>query len=129
MFELIANNCPLQSAKLLGAKVNPKIFRLGIKKTQWDSRYFEKKKEESGRDFLSKNEKSELKETILDVLMHRIPSIPTIYDVLWSYEDKNLYVNNIKYKKGHIDTELCTPTGSAILAALKVSEKKMDCTI
>lgn len=52
----------------------------------------EKKKQESGRDFLSKNEKSELKETILDVLMHRIPSIPTIYDVLWSYEDKNLFL-------------------------------------
>lgn len=30
----------------MGQKVNPKIFRLGIKKTQWDSRYFEKKKEE-----------------------------------------------------------------------------------
>ena len=28
----------------MGQKVNPKIFRLGIKKTQWDSRYFEKKK-------------------------------------------------------------------------------------
>ena len=52
----------------------------------------EKKKEESGRDFLSKNEKSELKETILDVLMHKIPSIPNIYDVLWSYEDKNLFL-------------------------------------
>jgi recombination associated protein RdgC len=52
----------------------------------------EKKKEESGRDFLSKNEKSELKETILDVLMHKIPSIPNLYDVLWSYEDKNLFL-------------------------------------
>ena len=30
----------------MGQKINPKIFRLGIKKTQWDSRYFEKKKEE-----------------------------------------------------------------------------------
>lgn len=31
----------------MGQKINPKIFRLGIKKTQWDSRYFEKKKEET----------------------------------------------------------------------------------
>jgi Ribosomal protein S3, C-terminal domain len=31
----------------MGQKINPKIFRLGIKQTQWDSRYFEKKKEES----------------------------------------------------------------------------------
>jgi recombination associated protein RdgC len=52
----------------------------------------EKKKEETGRDFLSKNEKSEIKENILDVLMHKIPFIPNIYDVLWSYEDKNLFL-------------------------------------
>jgi len=52
----------------------------------------EKKKEETGRDFLSKNEKTEIKEVILDLLMHKIPSIPNIYDVLWSYEDKNLFL-------------------------------------
>ncbi len=50
----------------------------------------EKKKQESGRDFLSKNEKAEIKEMVLDILMHKIPSIPNIYDVLWSYEEKNL---------------------------------------
>jgi recombination associated protein RdgC len=52
----------------------------------------DKKKEETGRDFLSKNEKSEIKELILDVLMHKIPSIPNIYDVLWSYEENSLYL-------------------------------------
>jgi len=50
----------------------------------------EKKKEESGRDFLSKNEKAEIKEMVLDILMHKIPSIPNIYDILWSYEEKTL---------------------------------------
>ncbi|WDP90789.1 MAG: recombination-associated protein RdgC [Desulfobacter sp.] len=52
----------------------------------------EKKKEETGRDFLSKNEKAEIKEFILDILMHKIPSIPSIYDILWSYEEKSLYL-------------------------------------
>jgi len=52
----------------------------------------EKKKEESGRDFISKNEKSEIKEMVLDILMHRIPSIPSLYDVLWSYEEKSLII-------------------------------------
>jgi len=52
----------------------------------------DKKKQETGRDFLSKNEKTELKEIVLDVLMHKIPSIPSIYDVLWSYEEKNLFL-------------------------------------
>lgn len=50
----------------------------------------DKKKQESGRDFLSKNEKTEIKEMVLDILMHRIPSIPNIYDVLWSYEERTL---------------------------------------
>lgn len=52
----------------------------------------EKKKETSGRDFISKNEKSEIKEMILDILMHKIPAIPSVYDVLWNYEENNLYL-------------------------------------
>ncbi len=51
----------------------------------------DKKKESSGRDFLSKNEKSEIKELVIDVLMHKIPAIPSIYDVLWNYEEKIVY--------------------------------------
>ena len=53
---------------------------------------FEKKKEKSGRDFISKNEKSELKEYVTDILMHKIPAVPSLYDVLWDYEEKNLYL-------------------------------------
>lgn len=53
---------------------------------------FEKKKEKSGRDFISKNEKSELKEHVIDILMHKIPAVPSLYDVLWDYEEKNLYL-------------------------------------
>ncbi len=52
----------------------------------------EKKKADSGRDFISKNEKSEIKETIMDVLMHKMPSIPNVYDVLWDYEAKTLFL-------------------------------------
>ncbi len=52
----------------------------------------EKKKEKSGRDFISKNEKSELKEHVIDILMHKIPAVPNLYDVLWDYEEKNLYL-------------------------------------
>ena len=51
----------------------------------------DKKKESSGRDFLSKNEKSEIKEQVTDILMHKIPAIPSIYDVLWNYEEKIVY--------------------------------------
>ena len=52
----------------------------------------EKKKEKTGRDFISKNEKSEIKEMVTDVLMHRMPAIPNVYDVLWSYEEDALFL-------------------------------------
>ena len=52
----------------------------------------EKKKEKSGRDFISKNEKSEIKEMVIDILMHKIPAIPNVYDILWNYEENNLYL-------------------------------------
>ncbi len=50
----------------------------------------EKKKKESGRSFISKNEKAEIKEMVVDILLHKTPFIPNIYDVLWDYEDKHL---------------------------------------
>jgi DNA recombination-dependent growth factor C len=52
----------------------------------------EKKKEKSGRDFISKNEKSEIKEMVMDVLMHKMPSIPNVYDILWNYESADLFL-------------------------------------
>lgn len=52
----------------------------------------EKKKEKSGRDFVSKNEKTEIKEHVTDILMHKIPAVPSIYDVLWNYEDNLVYL-------------------------------------
>jgi len=52
----------------------------------------EKKKHASGRDFVSKNEKSEIKETIMDVLMQKMPAIPNVYDVLWDYDARNLFL-------------------------------------
>ena len=52
----------------------------------------EKKIENSGRDFISRNEKLELKEHVTDILMHKIPAVPSLYDILWDYEQKNLYL-------------------------------------
>ena len=50
----------------------------------------QKKLETSGRNFVSKNEKSEIKDMVTDILMHKIPAVPNIYDVLWHYEENSL---------------------------------------
>lgn len=47
--------------------------------------------QESGRDFLSKNEKKKLKEEIILRLSLQIPATPNIYDVLWIPEKKEIY--------------------------------------
>ncbi len=52
----------------------------------------EKKLKNSGRDFISRDEKTELKEHVIDILMHKVPAVPNLYDILWDYEQKNLYL-------------------------------------
>ncbi len=49
-----------------------------------------KRIEKSGRSFLSKNEKAQLKEAVIEQLTRKMPSIPNIYNVLWHYETATL---------------------------------------
>lgn len=49
-----------------------------------------KRLKESGREFLSKNEKTDIKDMITEKLMRQMPSIPNMYDVLWMPEDSSL---------------------------------------
>ncbi len=46
---------------------------------------------ESGRDYVSKTEKQAIKEHVQTLLASRIPATPTIYDIVWNYEQKTLY--------------------------------------
>lgn len=50
----------------------------------------QKRLKESGRDFLSKNEKTDIKDTVIEQLMRRIPSTPNVYDVLWNYDESEV---------------------------------------
>jgi hypothetical protein len=46
---------------------------------------------ESGRDFLSRNEKQMVKEHVLNLLNLRIPATPNVYDILWPYGENELW--------------------------------------
>ncbi len=50
-----------------------------------------KKLKEDGRDFLSKNEKIDIKDAITEKLMRQIPSTPNVYNVMWNHEKKRVY--------------------------------------
>jgi len=46
---------------------------------------------ESGRPYLSRNEKNMIKDHVANVLSLRIPATPHVYDLVWSYEDGMLW--------------------------------------
>ncbi len=50
-----------------------------------------KRLRESGREFLSKTEKKELKEDVKQILLTRMPPVPHVYDVVWDPEKNILW--------------------------------------
>jgi len=46
---------------------------------------------ESGRRYLSREEKNMIRDHVQNVLALRIPAIPHVYDMIWSYEDASLW--------------------------------------
>ena len=49
-----------------------------------------KKLKETHRDFLSKNEKKDIKDMVTEKLMRQMPSTPNVYDVMWDYENASV---------------------------------------
>jgi DNA recombination-dependent growth factor C len=64
-----------------------------------------KKLRESGREFLSRNEKKLLKENVINTLSLRIPATPSIYDLIWNYEDACVFFfSNLKEANEELET-------------------------
>ena len=81
--------------KSIPAKIVQKHYVLEMKK----------RLENSGRDFLSKTEKKEIKDHVLNVLNLRIPATPSIYDLIWAYESATLwFFSNLKGANEELET-------------------------
>ncbi len=60
---------------------------------------------ETGREYLSRNEKRSLKEHVINVLSLRIPATPNIYDVVWNVEESWLwFFSNQKSANEELET-------------------------
>lgn len=60
---------------------------------------------ESGRDYLSKTEKKQLKDHVITVLSTRIPATPNVYDIVWKYEEGQLwFFSNMKAANEELET-------------------------
>jgi recombination associated protein RdgC len=65
----------------------------------------EKRLNTSGRDFLSKTEKKEIKDHVIHLLNLRIPATPNIYDLIWNYESRSLwFFSNLKGANEELET-------------------------
>ncbi len=91
---------------------------------------------ESGREYLSKNEKKMVKEHVLNELCLRIPATPNIYDLVWNYENSTVwFYSNLKAANEELETLFSTsfnlslirlfPYTAAELAS-DLSDKQLD---
>ena len=60
---------------------------------------------ESGRQYLSRNEKQTIKDRVIDRLNLKIPATPNVYDIIWNYEDSVLwFFSNLKAANEELET-------------------------
>ncbi len=67
--------------KVIPSKIVNKVYRQEVSK----------KLEESGREFLSRNEKKQIKEDVIGQLSLRIPATPNVFDIIWNFEKSILW--------------------------------------
>ncbi len=81
--------------KIIAAKVLKKHYTIEAAKRM----------AESGREFLSTNEKKLVKEHVISGLSLRIPATPNIYDLVWNYEDSIIwFFSNLKTANEELET-------------------------
>ena len=81
--------------KNIAAKVLKKHYTIEVAKRMADS----------GRDYLSKNEKKLIKDHVISGLSIRIPATPNIYDLVWNYEDSVVwFFSNLKAANEELET-------------------------
>ncbi len=81
--------------KIIAAKVLKKHYTIEAAKRM----------AESGREFLSTNEKKLVKEHVISGLSLRIPATPNIYDLVWNYEDSIVwFFSNLKTANEELET-------------------------
>lgn len=60
---------------------------------------------ESGRAYLSKEEKTMVKDHVIHMLSLKVPSTPSVYDLVWNLEEKSLwFFTNMKNANEELET-------------------------
>jgi recombination associated protein RdgC len=60
---------------------------------------------ESGRQYLSRNEKQTIKDHVVEALYLKVPAVPHVYDIIWNYEESVLwFFSNLKAANEELET-------------------------
>jgi len=67
--------------------------------------YVAKRLADTGRDFLSNDEKRAIKDDVYSTLARRIPATPNVYDLVWEYDTASLwFFSNLKAANEALET-------------------------
>ena len=67
--------------------------------------YVAKRLADTGRHYLSGNEKKSIKDHVVNTLIHRIPATPNVYDLVWDYDAASLwFFSNLKAANEALET-------------------------
>lgn len=67
--------------------------------------YVAKRLADTGRHYLSGNEKKSIKDHVVNTLVHRIPATPNVYDLVWEYDTGSLwFFSNLKAANEALET-------------------------
>jgi DNA recombination-dependent growth factor C len=60
---------------------------------------------ESGRQYLSRNEKQTIKDHVIEALYLKVPATPHVYDIIWNYEESFLwFFSNLRAANEELET-------------------------
>jgi len=82
------------------------------------------------RDFLSKDEKQALKDQIIQRLSQKVPATPAVYDVIWQYENGELwFFSNLKSANEQLETLFFKSFGLHLIRQIPYTMAALDATL
>ncbi len=85
---------------------------------------------EADKTFLTKSEKKEIKERVIEMLMARIPSKPDIYDLVWDIEKKEAwFFTGLKAAAEELETLFSKSFGLRIIRLFPYSLAELCCDL
>ena len=86
-----------------------------------------KRLSESGRDFLSANEKKMIKDHVINTLSLNIPATPNVYDVVWQYENGDVwFFSNLKSANEELETLFIKSFGVNLVRCIPYTMAALD---